>query len=409
MSVGPRDAVTVLLVAILASSPLWAARGKPQPDPGEAEELNNRGATLAQEGRYEEAARAFRRAIRLAPDFAVAYFNLGLAESRLGDHEASRKALETAVRIRPDYEGAWLQLGRALLSLNRADEGQQAFQMALGLNPGGAEALYWLGVASWRLRKWASATAHWEALLTRHPDHGSIPKVYEDLPRAYHNLAASIQETLPDEAAKAYREALRLKPGYAAALRGLGGIALTSGRPGDAASAYRELLLYEPDNGLALRGLARSLVLQDSLAGAVLLYRRALAMDARDSKARYGLAEAFLRQGKVAWARGQADSIIAAEPSNPKGHKFRAFVNEHGPNGTRYGNGFRAREAILGYMRALSLEPQDAGAHYNIGVIHGRREFWQKAHDSLLKALEIDSTHTGALQVLPQVKVRLEQ
>ena len=123
MPLGSRIALTALLGALLASATPWdargTARGKPQPEPGEAQEQNNRGAVLAQEGRYEEAATAFRRAIRLAPDFAVAYFNLGLAESRLGNHEASRKALETAVRIRPDYEGAWLQLGRALLALDR--------------------------------------------------------------------------------------------------------------------------------------------------------------------------------------------------------------------------------------------------------------------------------------------------
>jgi tetratricopeptide (TPR) repeat protein len=98
---------------------------------------------------------------------------------------------------------------------------------------------------------------------------------------------------------------------------------------------------------------------------------------------------------------------VAADPVDADRHKFRAFVNEHGPNGFRYGRGFRARDAILGYMRALSLEPQDAGTHYNIGVIHGRRGFWKKAHESLLRALAIDSTHAGTRQVLPQVEAHL--
>jgi tetratricopeptide (TPR) repeat protein len=400
----------IVPVAVVLAVVLWMTVSRAAgPEPGEAEMLSNRGAVLAREGRYEEAAQAFRRAIRLAPDFAVAYFNLGLAERMLGDQESARRTLETAVRIRPDYSAAWLQLGRTLLTLERVDEGLQAFQVALGLTPRDPEALYWLGVASWRMRAWSSAATYWESLLQQHPDHGSVPKVWEDLPRAYYNLAASIHNTRPDEAATAYREALRLRPDYRDARIGLARVALGEERWTEAAEAYRRLLTSDPEDAAALRGLAVALASQDSLAASSNLYRTALNLDAGDLQARYGLAEVLLKQGKVDSARIQAGLIVKEAPTDPKSYKFRAFLDEQGKSGRRYGPGFRGLAAIAGYRKALELEPRDAGAHFNIGIIYGRRGQWQLAREAFLQALSIDSTHAGVRRWLPQVEAHLKE
>jgi protein O-GlcNAc transferase len=406
----PRRRIVPFAAAVLlAVVPCGTACLAGAPDPGEAEMLSNRGAMLAREGRYEEAAQAFGRAIRLAPDFAVAYFNLGLAESRLGDLESARRTLETAVRIKPDYGAAWLQLGRTLLNLERVEESLQAFQMALGLNPRDPDALYWLGVVSWRMRNWASATAHWESLLRQHPAHGSVPKVWEDLPRAYFNLAASTHNTHPDEAATAYREALRLRPDYRDARIGLARLALSEKRWIEATEAYRDLLEGDPEDGAAVRGLAVALASQDSLPAAAALYRVALGLDAGDLKARYGLAEVLLKQGKVDSARAQAGMIAEASPKDPNSHKFKAFMDEQGRAGKRYGPGFRGKAAIVGYRKALELQPLDAGAHFNIGIIYGRRGQWQLARDAFRRALSIDSTHAGVRRWLPQVEANLKE
>ncbi len=58
----------------------------------------------------------FREAVRLRPDFAEAYNNLGLVLTQADDDSAAIAAFREAIRIRPDYADAHANLGAALIS-----------------------------------------------------------------------------------------------------------------------------------------------------------------------------------------------------------------------------------------------------------------------------------------------------
>ena len=280
--------------------------------------------------------------------------------------------------------------------------------MALSLKPQDPDVLYWLGIVAWRMSDWAAAAAHWQDLVSTHPDHGSVPKVWDDLPRAFCNHAISIHHTQPEEARKAYGEALRLRPSYVEALRGLGQLELDQGRPAEAAAALRESLAWGADDPAGLVLFGKALAALDSLDAAVAQYEAAMALEPGYVPARYGLAEALLRQGEVGRARGAANQILLSAPNDPASHRFWAFVREHNESGERYGQGYPADEAIVGYKRALTLDPADAATHFNMGVIYGRQGAWLKARAAFRKALAIDSTHAGVREWLPQVELRIK-
>ena len=70
------------------------------------EEIFNMGAVAANEGRDEEAAEYFRKVTELKPDFALAYYQLGLTYFRLKYMEAAKTALEKYLELDPEGENA---------------------------------------------------------------------------------------------------------------------------------------------------------------------------------------------------------------------------------------------------------------------------------------------------------------
>jgi tetratricopeptide (TPR) repeat protein len=89
----------VLLAAIV--SPVLAQTGGQQ-DPKEAGVHYDKGLDLYKQNKLEEAAEAFNQAIKLKPDYAEAYNELGKTYDALGLHEKARKAYEEAARLKPE-------------------------------------------------------------------------------------------------------------------------------------------------------------------------------------------------------------------------------------------------------------------------------------------------------------------
>jgi Flp pilus assembly protein TadD len=88
------------------------------------------GLMLAGEGRDEDAAKSFRRAISLKPDWAEAHSLLGSALARAGSLKEAEEALRKAVTLKPDYAEGWNFLGQFLKERGKAQEAQEAFKKA---------------------------------------------------------------------------------------------------------------------------------------------------------------------------------------------------------------------------------------------------------------------------------------
>lgn len=71
-------------------------------DPKQARILTNLGTIDGEVGRYDEAIEKFRQAIAVNPEYAAAYFNLGIALSHQGHDKAAREAFHQAELRRKD-------------------------------------------------------------------------------------------------------------------------------------------------------------------------------------------------------------------------------------------------------------------------------------------------------------------
>ena len=88
------------------------------------------GLILAEEGRNADAAKAFRQAIGIKPDWAEAHSLLGSALAQEGNLNEAEKELRKAVQIKPDYAEGWNYLGEFLKERGKQKEAEDAFAKA---------------------------------------------------------------------------------------------------------------------------------------------------------------------------------------------------------------------------------------------------------------------------------------
>jgi Tfp pilus assembly protein PilF len=122
-------------------------------DPNYAEAEHNLGLAFAEQGRYDEAIPAYRKALSM-PVYStpeIAYYNLGRAYAQVGKPKEAEEALRTAIQLEPKLGAAYYQLGLVLTGAGRRDEAKAAFQKARDVDPSSpfapaaAEALKTLG------------------------------------------------------------------------------------------------------------------------------------------------------------------------------------------------------------------------------------------------------------------------
>lgn len=134
-------------------------------EPGNPLYRNAVGAVLLNIGRYPDAQVEFLKAVELDPTYADAYHNLGSAYAEQGKWEdaigAYRKALAQAIYARP--ETTYNNLGYAYWALDRRKEAEEAFRAALQLEPKLVPSHFWLGVLLEKEGRKAEARAHFRA------------------------------------------------------------------------------------------------------------------------------------------------------------------------------------------------------------------------------------------------------
>jgi tetratricopeptide (TPR) repeat protein len=86
-------------------------------NPDSSELNNNLGSVYSDEGRYAEALPYYRKAIKLNPNLAAAYFNLAGALIQVKRVDEAIKPLTVAIEIEPRFVAAQQRLGEIHLQL----------------------------------------------------------------------------------------------------------------------------------------------------------------------------------------------------------------------------------------------------------------------------------------------------
>ncbi len=201
---------------------------------------NNLGTAYGILGQSGKEVSAYQQAIRLKPDLALAWYNLGTTYSSLGQYGEAVSALQEALRLRPDFAEAWNNLGTAYGILGQSGKEVSAHQEALRLKPEDAIAWYNLGTAYGRLAQHGKAVSAFQEAIRLKPDY---PEAWYNLGTTYGSLGQYGEEV------SAYEEAIRLKPDYAEAWYNLGVVYTVEGQQSKVIKIYEKLKVLDPKRG----------------------------------------------------------------------------------------------------------------------------------------------------------------
>ncbi|PKL49883.1 MAG: hypothetical protein CVV42_04280 [Candidatus Riflebacteria bacterium HGW-Riflebacteria-2] len=136
----------------------------------EGTKLYVRGTGRLQEQNYTEAISDLIRAVKLRPDIAEAFHNLGFAYERTGDLRNAARAYERALQIKPNYPSALNNLGYLLATSDTEIEKAVALcQRAVELQPNSASFQDSLGWALYKAGRHPEAARHFAAAVKIDP------------------------------------------------------------------------------------------------------------------------------------------------------------------------------------------------------------------------------------------------
>lgn len=99
-----------------------------------ASDLCNKGLSLDNLGRHNEAINCYKKAINISPNIYQIWNNLGLALNNAGKYEEAINVLNKAISINPNYESSWLNRGVSYERLGRFDEAYNDFIKTLEID-----------------------------------------------------------------------------------------------------------------------------------------------------------------------------------------------------------------------------------------------------------------------------------
>ena len=169
---------------------------------------NNIGIVLAEQGKLEEAEKAFNKALKLDANQAQTYQNLGNVFQNQGKLEEATAAYKKALAIRPDYAEAYCNMGIALADQGKREESVAAYNQALTIRPDYAEAHNNIGTVLSDQGKMAKAIEAYKKAITINPDDTNF----------IYNMGIALQKQFKTQKAiEAYSRVLSIDPSFAQA------------------------------------------------------------------------------------------------------------------------------------------------------------------------------------------------
>jgi tetratricopeptide (TPR) repeat protein len=200
---------------------------------------NHLGHAFLEKQQPAEAAENFTEALRIAPDFPDAHYNLGLALFGLGKIQDAIEQWRQAIVYDKRYYKAHNNLGLTLLSLGRTEQAVEHFKQVLKIRPDQAETHLNLGHALVKLSDLDAAFEHYTKGLRINPGLADG--------RTHSRLGALyLRRDQFDHAIRHCSEALRIQPDNAEAHYNLARAMLDIGNINDAITHFYDALRLAP-------------------------------------------------------------------------------------------------------------------------------------------------------------------
>ena len=193
-------------------------------------------------GNLEIAIQRYKAAIALKPDYAAAYFNIGVAHAALEQHAEAITAGKKVVALKPSWTVAYVNLGIAYGKLGQYPDAISAYKKAIALKPDSPGVYINMANAYASLGRHTNAIAGYKKAIALKPDN---PGGYFMLGVVYSDLGRDT------DAIVAYKKGIALKPDEARAYYHMGMAYVDLGDSANALRAFEMVVALEPKGKMA--------------------------------------------------------------------------------------------------------------------------------------------------------------
>ncbi len=283
----------------------------------EVHELIDKGYSLTELSRMDEALEAYDRAIALQEENALAWARKGRALRLMGRFDDALICYDRALEIFPRYAFAWRGKGLVLERLGRMEQALACYEMAAQIKPNDVWNWYNQADVLQNLNRYDDAIPLLEKALEVDPSH---PNSWAKLGQIYR------LQQIYDKAINAYEKAIEMDPGYAWAHNGRGLVLKILGQHDEAIASFKRATQYQPEEVWHW----------------------------------YNLTEMLVEVGQYSDAVAPATQATKADPTH-------AFSWAKLGQVLRYMN--RNEEALDAYDRAIALQPDYSWAINGKGIV----------------------------------------
>jgi serine/threonine protein kinase len=187
---------------------------------------------------YLRAIEDYNQAIKINPDYVLAYISLGLARSDLGDNYKAIEDYNKAIQINPNYALAYYNRGVARGALGQNSSAIEDYTKAIQINPDYGLAYYNRGIIRRNLGQSSSAIEDYTQAIRINPSDAL----------AYANRGVARSDSGDNQAAvEDYTKAIQINPDYALAYYNRGVARTALGNNQGAIEDYTKAIQINPN------------------------------------------------------------------------------------------------------------------------------------------------------------------
>jgi tetratricopeptide (TPR) repeat protein len=351
--------------------------------------LLNLGVVFALQGKWVEAADAFREAIKVRENFPLAHAQLGQAFYIQRKHDEALAEINLAIRHQPDLALPDLALVHNSLGLVLAAKGQRdaaiaAYEEAIKHQPKFGAAYHNLGNVYLVKGLREKAAAEFEKAIQLIPNE---PALYQNLGYLYMNMG------LPEKAVAVFEKATRFLPKHPEGYLHLGVALAVLRRAGQvpagerAIAALREAVRLKPEEYYWHFFLGLMLGLENRHKEAAEAYLQAVRHKLDFARGHYFLGATYCELGKVGLATAALREAVRYQPDFPEAHyKLGAAYLSQG----------NLDAAAAAFKEAIRRRPKLAEAHYDLGRLFNRQGKFAEAAAAYRQAIAVESDYAAA-------------
>jgi len=299
------------------------------------------------------------------------------AESAIEKHDyaSAEPLLKKVVAADPNNFQAWFDLGFVYNGLGNTQESIAAYRKSVAAKPDVFESNLNLGLMLAKTGQ-PDAEQFLRAATTLKP----TASVDEGHARAWLSLAHVLENSKPDQAIEAYKQAAALEPKDPEPHISAGLLLEKENRFADAEQEYKQALAIDPSSSDALTGLGNIYMRGQRFADADPILRKLIEMHPQDVAARVQLGRILVVLGKTDDAITELQSALKHDPGN---------VSVQSDLADLYVKSKKYDLAEAQYRTLLTANPNNAELHHGLGVVFLKERKYPEAQQELLTAVRL--------------------